>query len=326
MESLDERCLQRDQRVDRQQFDDHPNCLRACLNILVLVLILILVLDVWFRGEVRARGRAGLKIFAHTRTRVDRMYSTKQAANPWLHINQPRPQARLRLFCFPYAGGAASIYRTWPQYLPNTIEVCAVQLPGRENRFREGLYTNLVELVRMLRLNLLPYLDKPFALFGHSMGALLAYEFAQQLQQHGHRPTHIVVSGRRAPTLPEPESLLHTLASDDEFLAELQRRYNNVPVMVREDPEMRDLFAPLLRADLTLVETYTCTTFTPLRCPLIACGGTSDPRVSLAELQAWQTLTQADFALHRFLGAHFYLNEQVQPLLATIAGYLARPL
>ncbi len=253
------------------------------------------------------------------------MYATNQAANPWLRINQPRPQARLRLFCFPYAGGAASIYRTWPQSMPNDIEICAVQLPGCENRIRDRLYTNLIELVRVLRLNLLPYLDKPFALFGHSMGALLAYEFAHQLQQYGHLPTHLVVSGRRAPTLPEPESLLHTLASEDEFLAELQRRYNNIPAMVREDPELREIFVPLLRADLTLVKTYPpCTTFTPLRCPLIACGGMSDPRVSLAELQAWQALTQADFALHRFPGTHFYLNEQVQPLLATIAGYLAR--
>jgi surfactin synthase thioesterase subunit len=223
----------------------------------------------------------------------------------------------------PYAGGAASIYRTWHQHLPAEIEVCAVQLPGRENRIRERPFTNLVELVQALLPNLWPALDKPFALFGHSMGALIAYELAQQLQMHGHTPTHLFVSGRRAPTLPEPEMLLHTLPSDDMFLAELQRRYNNLPTLILTDAEWRDLFTPLLRADLKLVETYTCTSRTPLPCPLSAFGGEADPRTSHAELQAWQALTQTHFALHRFPGAHFYLNEQVQPLLAIIADRLS---
>jgi medium-chain acyl-[acyl-carrier-protein] hydrolase len=252
---------------------------------------------------------------------VIRLHS--HSTNTWLRINQPRPQARLRLFCFPYAGGAASLYRTWPQHLPPTIELCAVQLPGRENRIRESPYTNLVDLVAALLPNLLPVLDKPFALFGHSMGALIAYEVARQLQQHRQIPTHLLVSGRRAPVLPEPEALLHTLPSDEAFLRELHRRYHNIPTVLFEETELRALFVPLLRADLTLVETYQCTQLLPLPCQLVALGGTDDPRVAPHELQAWQVLTQADFASHRFPGGHFYLNEQVQPLLATIAGYLA---
>ena len=251
------------------------------------------------------------------------MSLTSPATNLWLRISQPRPQARLRLFCFPYAGGSASIYRTWPQHLPADVEVCAMQLPGRENRIRERPFTDVVELVRVLLPNLLPYLDKPFALFGHSMGSLIAYELAQQLQQYSQTPTHLLVSGRRAPTLPEPEALLHTLPSDEVFLAELQRRYQNIPAVLFEDAELRELFMPLLRADLTLVETYECTAQTPLSCPLVALGGVDDARVSQAELQAWQALTHENFAFHRFPGGHFSLNEQVQPLLATIASYLA---
>jgi surfactin synthase thioesterase subunit len=166
-------------------------------------------------------------------------------------------------------------------------------------------------------------LDKPFACFGHSMGALIAYELAQQLQAHSQTPTHLLVSGRRAPVLPELEMLLHTLPSDEAFLAELQRRYNNLPAVMFEDTELRELFVPLLRADLTLVETYQGTAKTPLPCPIVTLGGADDPRTSPAELRAWQALTQADFALHCFPGGHFYLNEQAPTLLATLARYLA---
>jgi surfactin synthase thioesterase subunit len=252
------------------------------------------------------------------------MSITVQTANSWLRISSPKPDARLRLFCLPYAGGGAMIYRTWHQQLPGDIEVCAVQLPGRENRLREHPFTNLGELVQALLPQLLPYLDKPFALFGHSMGALIAYELAQQLVRQLERmPMYLFVSGRRAPFLPEPELPLHKLPTDDIFLAELQRRYNNIPAPIYEDAELRALFAPLLRADLTLVETYQCQTPTPLPCPIVALGGDSDPLVSLAELQSWHTLTHAAFALHRFQGGHLYLYEQSQALLATITGYLA---
>lgn len=247
-----------------------------------------------------------------------------QSRNPWLQISQPKPNARLRLFCFPYAGGAASIYRSWHQYLPADVEVCAIQLPGRENRVREQSYINLLELVNGLLPNLLPYLDKPFALFGHSMGSLIAYEVAQQVQQGSRRPTHLLVSGRRAPVLPEPEILLHTLPTDAIFLNELQRRYNNLPTVMFEDAEFRQLFLPLLRADFSVVETYQYTVRSPLPCPIIALGGADDPRAAQAELQAWQPLTRANFALHLFPGGHFYLNDQLQPLLATVAGYLGK--
>ncbi|MDE3090694.1 MAG: thioesterase, partial [Chloroflexota bacterium] len=222
------------------------------------------------------------------------MSVTVQTTNSWLRISSPQPDARLRLFCFPYAGGGAMIYRAWHQHLPANIEVCAVQLPGREDRIRERPFTNLVELVQALLPHLLPYLDKPFAFFGHSMGALIGYELAQQLaQQPGQVPRCLFVSGRRAPFLPERARLLHTLPTDEILLAELQRRYNNIPAPIFEDAELRALFAPLLRADAALAETYQCPASTSLPCPIVALGGDSDPLVSLAELQGWQTLTQA---------------------------------
>lgn len=250
------------------------------------------------------------------------MLQVTPSFNPWLRISQPNPRARLRLFCFPYAGGAASIYRTWHKHLPADIEVCAVQLPGRENRINEEPLADAGELVQALMPDIVPYLDRPFAFFGHSMGTVIAYELAQQLRSHGKTPTHLFVSGRRAPHLPEPDTLLHTLTSDDAFLAELQRRYNNIPAIVFEHAEMREIFTPLLRADLTLVETCECRTEPALHCPIIAFGGDADGRASSNELMAWQELTQSDFDWHLFPGGHFYLAEQAEPLLAILGTYL----
>jgi len=243
-------------------------------------------------------------------------------AQPWFRISQPRPQARLRLFCFPHAGGAASAYRTWPQQLPADIELCAVQLPGRENRIRETPFRDAQALSQALLTALLPYLDKPFALFGHSMGALLAYEVAQQVRQAGQLPRYLFVSGRRAPWLPDDDTMLHTLPTDEAFLVELQRRYHNLPEVLFTEPELRDLFVPLLRADFTLVERYHCPGPLPLPCPLVAFGGADDARVPQAALWAWHAATQAAFALHLFPGGHFYLNEQSAPLLTTIVSYV----
>jgi len=151
---------------------------------------------------------------------------------------------------------------------------------------------------------------------------MIAYELALQLQQQGHSPTHLLVSGRRAPHLPETEMLVHTLKDDQAFLNELQRRYNNIPAIIFQEAELRELFVPLLRADFELVEAYQPTGETPLHCPIVAFGGTADERTSQADLMAWQTLTTSQFNLHFFPGGHFYINEQTQPLTQTVYQYL----
>lgn len=245
------------------------------------------------------------------------------STTPWLSGWRPNPHARLRLFCFPYAGGGASVFRLWGQQLPPHIEVCPVQLPGRENRLREAPFTAMGDLIPVLGDAMQPYLDKPFAFFGHSMGTLIAYELTCSLwRRTGLTPTHLLVSGRRAPSLPEPERLLHTLPTDEEFLGELQRRYQNLPAVIFADAELRALFVPLLRADFTLVETYPWTATAPLPCPIVALGGDVDGRATQADLRAWQALTQAEFAFHLFPGGHFYLNEQSKALLTLIATQL----
>lgn len=245
----------------------------------------------------------------------------------WLRRLKPNPQARLRLFCFPFAGGSASIYRTWPTALAARrpdVEVCAVQLPGRENRLNERAFTQVTTLVTVLCQAIRSELDRPFVFFGHSMGAIVAYELAQALAHtDGIQPSHLLISGRRAPATPERFAPLHLAPTDDALLRAIQQRYDNLPELLLQDAELKAIYTPLLRADFTLVETYQPTTLAPLACPITAFGGTADPIVTETELMAWRAMTHGAFSLHLLPGNHFYLQEQSAVLLERIANILA---
>lgn len=244
----------------------------------------------------------------------------------WLRRLKPTPQARLRLFCFHFAGGSASAFRTWPALLAERrpdVEVCAVQPPGRENRLNERPFTHVAPLVDALITVLRPELDCPFALFGHSMGAIVAYELAQALTRIGAPLSHLLVSARRAPGTAERYAPIHQAPTDDALLRAIQQRYHNLPDLLLQDAELKAIYAPLLRADFTLVDTYTPSTLTPLPCPITAFGGAADPIATEAELSAWRAVTQSNFALHLLPGGHFYLQEQSSPLLEHIANTLA---
>ena len=243
------------------------------------------------------------------------------ATTPWLASFKPNSRARVRLFCFPYAGGGAHIYRTWPNGLPASVEVCPIQLPGRGARMMEEPFTQMSSLVEATAEALLPYLeDKPFACFGHSMGALVSFEFARQLRsRNGPQPIHLFVSGCFAPDIPDPDPI-HTLP-DSELLAEV-RRLNGIPKEAQENAELMRLMLPTLRADCTVTETYTPTKEPPLDCPISAFGGLQDQMVSREDLEAWRQQTTASFLLRMFPGDHFFL-QTAQPLLLQI---LAREL
>ena len=241
--------------------------------------------------------------------------------NPWINCPKPNPQARLRLFCFPYAGTGASTFRTWSDQLPPDIEVCPVQLPGREKRLSEPLFTHLSPLVKILALILLPYLDRPFAFFGHSMGALVSFELTRKLRHHkAPSPMHLFVSGRRAPQIPNPDPPIHQLP-DNAFVGEL-RRYNGTPEAVLQNPELRSLFLPILRADLAINETYTYISEAPLDCPISAFGGLQDKEVSRKELDAWRDQTNTTFSLSMFPGDHFFLKREPDALWQAISQSL----
>ena len=127
-------------------------------------------------------------------------------SNPWVIVPRPSRELRLRLFCFPYGGGSASIFRAWPQHLPQEVEVCAIQFPGRGARLEEPPFTRLSPLVQTLSRVLRSYLNVPFAFFGHSLGAFISFELGRQLRKENDRsPLHLFVSGQRAPQLPDLE-------------------------------------------------------------------------------------------------------------------------
>lgn len=243
----------------------------------------------------------------------------------WIGRPAPRAGARLRLICLPYAGGGTAAFRPWTKHLPPDIELCLVQLPGREKRMGETPYTVLENLVSDLTEALDPLLDRQYALFGHSMGALTAFALTRHLRSRGHpQPAHLFVSGRRAPQIPENEAPLHHLP-DAAFVAALVRRYNGIPPAVLQDVELLRLFIPSLRADLTMIETYRYVEAPPLDCPITAFGGWEDGRATQVDLASWRDLTRGDFTLRMFPGGHFFIQSSRMPLVEMVAGELADP-
>lgn len=241
----------------------------------------------------------------------------------WLRRLRPNPAARLRLFCFPFAGGSASIYRTWPEGLPADVEAFGIQLPGRENRLMEAPHTSVPLLLEPLTAAVAPYLDRTTVFFGHSLGSLIAFELARTLHQRGlGQPARLIVSARRAPQVPPSRTPVHNL-SDAEFLTEL-RRLNGTPPAVLEHQELMELLLPVLRADFALSEAYRFPGGEPLDCPITAFGAIDDAEVSREALAAWREQTRSEFALHLFPGGHFYLVDNPDSILAAISGELHR--
>ncbi|MFE0593070.1 beta-ketoacyl synthase N-terminal-like domain-containing protein [Micromonospora echinospora] len=243
----------------------------------------------------------------------------------WLVRGAPDPDARLRLFCLPYAGGNAALFRTWPGELPDGVEVCPIQLPGREQRHREPAFTQMSALVQMLGGVLRPYLDRPFALFGHSMGGLVAYELTRHLRRRElPAPTHLYVSAARAPHLPDLEPPLHRLP--EARLIEKLRAMDGTPEEMLGDPETIALYLPVLRADFALVETRIHQTEPPLDVPLTAFGGERDDKVTEEQLAAWRDQTTSGFALEMLPGDHFFVQRERAGLLAALSARLTHDL
>lgn len=239
-------------------------------------------------------------------------------AAAWLRHYRRQPRAPLRLVCLPHAGGNAAAYRGWAAAFPGAVEVAAVQYPGRLDRIGEPPVGSVEELVAAL----LPAVTsdpRPVAIFGHSLGALLGYELARAMQRHGPGATHLFVSGKGAPHRLRP-GRTH-LADDDVLWAELAR-LGGTDHQLLHAAELRPMVLPALRHDYRLAETYRGGQGEPLRCPVTAVLGDSDPEVNAAEAQAWREVTDGPFRLHVLPGDHFYLQPRRQELLALIGGAL----
>lgn len=239
----------------------------------------------------------------------------------WFQVPNPVSNPRLRLFCFSYAGGNASAYRDWYQKLPGDVELCSVQLPGRGARFKEKAFTNLADLVDALVDAFAPFLDVPFAFFGHSMGAQVSFELARRLRDTGlPQPQSLFVSGRRAPQLPAKKKPIHSLP-EEEFREEI-RRLNGTPAEAFENPELMELVSPILRADCQVIETSQFEPSEPLGVPIIALGGAQDKNVSIDELEHWSRLTKSTFEMRLFSGDHFYIHSATDSLLKCINTFM----
>ncbi len=235
---------------------------------------------------------------------------------------EPR-RGRLRLFCFPHAGSGSSAYRGWAGPIAPGIEVWPVALPGREHRLAEPPIDDIRSLAAVVGDELGRSLDPPFALFGHSMGALLAFEVARHLRRQARSgPDCLIVSAHRAPHIPNQQDQIHEKPTS-EFLQEL-RQLNGTSAEVLEDRELIELMLPVLRADFKAAESYRHIEEPPLQCPIVAYGGTTDSMVSERELADWRTHTNGDFAQKMFEGDHFYIHARRDELIAQLGLDLQR--
>ena len=245
-----------------------------------------------------------------------------RTAGQWVERRVCGQAPALRLLCLPHAGGAAALFRGWQAMLPASIEVCPLLLPGRESRLLEPAPTRMSELVASLWPAVAELSDVPCVLFGHSMGALVAYELARRWQAAGAPPLrHLMVSAMTAPQL-RRGGALHR--ADDESIVAWLRAHAVTPTEILASPSLRSLFLPTVRADLTLVETYQYLTGPRLTCPVTVYVGAADPLVDAVGCVGWSALTAGPWRLRRFGGSHFYLTERRSQVLADIAATLAR--
>ena len=225
----------------------------------------------------------------------------------WLRYLRTNKQAKMKLFCFPYAGSGPGVFNPWLQSFDSEIEVVSIHYPGREARISEPPFTDLDKLVETLYLHIAPHLDKPFAFFGHSMGAYVAFILSMYLANKGvTRPEHLFVSGAGAPFLVLDDPI-HELDSKQFLKAVI--RLNGIPKECLKEPELIACCLPALRADFTACERYRFDLHGELDLPVTLLGGTRDPRVSLSHLDAWSTIASRGMDKHLFEGDHFFINQ-----------------
>ncbi|MCX4247323.1 thioesterase II family protein [Paraliomyxa miuraensis] len=242
--------------------------------------------------------------------------------NPWIAGRRCASEFVLsRLLCCPHAGGGSSLYAQWRGAFGPTLEVCPVLLPGREARIHEPCYRRIEALIGALCAALHGDLDRPYALFGHSLGSVVAFELARRAGAMGRPPALLMVSGRRAPHLRSRKAPTHGL--DDAGLLRAVEQLNGTPAELLADPELMRVFLPCLRADFELNATYVPLTDQLLDCPVVAFMGEQDPEVEEAELVAWREVTTGPFSHHVLPGDHFYLMPPPASLLALVREELS---
>ena len=230
---------------------------------------------------------------------------------------RPVKDAPLRLFCFPYAGGGLTAFRTWPDYLPPNVELQVLEMPGREANLRLASFVRVEPLVGAIGDAIKDHMDRPFAFFGHSMGALVSFELARLLRRESAtQPSALLVSGRRPPQLPIEDPTYNL--PEPEFVEEL-RTMGGTPEEVLGHPELLTLLLPTLRSDFELCQTYSYTDEPPFTFPITAFGGLNDQFVPREEMDKWREQTTGPFQLRMFPGDHFFLHSSQALLLQMLS-------
>lgn len=239
----------------------------------------------------------------------------------WFLRPQPKPNANLRLICFPYAGGSASTYISWANHLPENVELIAVQPPGRSTRMFEPPYDEMSPLVDSLLVPFSNILDRPYIIYGHSLGSRVAFELMVQCQKAGLRlPAHFIASGSRAPFIPVREKQIYNLP-ELEFFSELEK-LNGTPKEVLQNEELMKLCLPLLRADFKLADTY-CSPKTKINSPVTVLGGSNDEGISHDDLQSWEQLFNNSADVHIIPGDHFFVESNKSQVLQKVNQIIA---
>jgi surfactin synthase thioesterase subunit len=253
------------------------------------------------------------------------MSSIAAKVYPWITRPSKRPWARFRLFCFPRAGAGTASFRGWAEDIDPEIEAVLFQYPGRECRMREEPLHSMETLVSAIADSMVDLLDLPYAVYGHSLGAKVAFEAARELRRRTlPAPVHLFAAASSGPGVAWAHPPLHRM-DDLIFLREIDRRYGGVPPEVLADKELCTLLIPALRADVTIVETYRYSEEPPLSNPITCFCGSEDFMTPESEVLDWRKQTSAGFRLHRFPGGHFFPVEGRSSMLDIIAAELHIP-
>ena len=238
----------------------------------------------------------------------------------WLPITRTKAKSTLRLFCFPYAGGSNTIFYHWGEHLPEWVEVIPAQLPGRGTRIREQAKESIGEIVKGIEPEIKALTRTPIALFGHSFGALIAFETARLLHSLGQPPTLLVISASRAAHLPPTRAPIHNLEQPD-FIAELNQM-GGTSKNILENTELMRLLLPTLRADFKAAETYRYTPSEKLSCPILTLASPTDPYVKISQAAAWEQLTSNTFQIEQIPGGHHFLETSRSEVFAALSAAL----
>jgi len=244
--------------------------------------------------------------------------------NLWLRRFHPTPthnHSNPRLVCFPHAGGSASFFLPFSRSLADILEVAAVQYPGRQERGREPCFGSMTDLAEQVFAVLKPLTDRPLALFGHSMGAIAAFEVARRLEDETDiGPVALFVSGRRAPSQYKAE---YVHQQDDDGIVTEIKTLSGTDTRVLDNKEILQMVLPAIRSDYKAIETYHYRDGPKLHCPIHALVGDTDPRTTVEEVAAWGNHTTEQFTLSVFSGGHFYLTEHQADIAKAVTTRLS---